>query len=401
MTKSKKNKMFLLLISYSLYIIIYYFIIGWIPYGTEFYYLTHCDFQHHRITAYVLHGINPYVDLTSLKDTVGKIPWNFATSPWGLTLNNLFYPGYLPENIGVVYYIILSLLFFTITTVCVYKYCREFMGDCKRYVILICITGLGFFYSISCGNSSSIIGCMLVLAIIYHDKYPIISGVLLGFAMTKPQYAGLICLTLLLEKKFKPLITCSLVCIAGYASSCILLKTGPLTLLKQFLDSPVGGESVYYGILSFLKAFNYSKLVILTGSALIGILLTVFGYKTIKNIKVESTHLQKFLLFCPAIFCTQIWSYMFNNDTFMLIIPVIVLLFLWINDYPHGKKLYIWTLILHISPRINNLTANYLDSSSAGNEITSIIIVIIYYAFLRYLTNNTYDSNHEIILVKN
>ena len=80
-------------------------------------------------------------------------------------------------------------------------------------------------YSVHYGNAGGIICCLLMIAFLIGEKHPCIAGVLLGFAMMKPQISAIICLVYLFEKKFKTLFVAAGIVVAGWASTCFATST--------------------------------------------------------------------------------------------------------------------------------------------------------------------------------
>jgi hypothetical protein len=186
-----------------------------------------------------------------------------------------------------------------------------------------------------------------------HKKHPYLAGILLAFAMIKPQTAGLVVLVMLFEKRFKTISTIGVIDSIGYIIACVILKISPITLMQQFLNANTGGSHAYVGIFSFLYLHGHGidKMQILIMSMVLGTFLTTMGYVNIRKIHCNE-NLHNFLIFIPALLCTQFWSYAFDTNKGLLIIPMIVLIYLFLTskDIKNNLILYFMMFLLVLSP---------------------------------------------------
>jgi hypothetical protein len=302
-----------------------------ITYGSIRKYAFGADFIQQLITAYVYNGVNPYTDMDALASTIGEIPANYATSPWGLTLGNLFYCGFTSMKNAYIWFLILSVLSIIIASIIAFKYC-DFLSN--KYIILpLFYFSYGLFGQQILANASCIIDCFILISIMIHKKHPYLAGILLAFAMIKPQTAGLVVLVMLFEKRFKTISTIGVIDSIGYIIACVILKISPITLMQQFLNANTGGSHAYVGIFSFLYLHGHGidKMQILIMSMVLGTFLTTMGYVNIRKIHCNE-NLHNFLIFIPALLCTQFWSYAFDTNKGLLIIPMIVLIYLFLTS---------------------------------------------------------------------
>lgn len=289
------------------------------------------DFRQQVLCVYTVHGINPYAPTEVLPD-IGPITEGFATSPWGLTLGNIFYPAFIPIEYGCLYMTLFSLIMLWITCFILVGYFKPLWKDydaCIIWTSALLFTSASMWMSILNRNASCIIACLIIMSIIYSDSKPLMSGILLGFAMIKPQMCGLVCLIFLFEKKIKPLIIAAAIDICGYITTCTLLKEDPITLFIQFMNSDVGvvkGDAEpYYGIFSFLIPYGVDNSIITICSAVVGIATTSISYALLKKKNIENSRIKTLLLFSPALICSHIWAYGWNLDKGTLV-PVVVFL---------------------------------------------------------------------------
>lgn len=305
------------------------------------------DFRQQILCVYTAHGINPYAPAEILPD-VGPIAEGFATSPWGLTLGNIFYPAFIPIEYGCLYITLFSLIMLWITCFVLVGYFKSLWKNydaCVVWVSALLFTSASMWMSILNRNASCIIACLIIISIIYSDSKPLMSGIFLGFAMIKPQMCGLICLIFLFEKKIKPLIVAATIDISGYIATCMLLKEDPITLFVEFMNSDVGvvkgNTEPYYGIFSFLIPYGIDNSVITTCSAMVGIVITTISYRVLKRKNIENYHIKTILLFSPALICSHIWAYGWNLDKGILV-PVVIFL---ASVFIHINKMKIISLI--------------------------------------------------------
>lgn len=334
------------------------------------------DIRQQILTTYTLRGVNPY-QIKTFKG-LENVPDEFSTAPWSLFINNIFYPGYMTRYNAAKYYLIVSIIVLTITYLIIFVKLKNTFNKNTVMLMALIIVSPNILTSIADGNSSAIINCLIVLIILLHKENPIISGILIGLSMTKPQTTLLIILIMLLEKNFIPVITGAIVDICGWIATSILLRTEPITLLIQFMHNDVGNsEQSFYGIFSFLFKYDISRNTVLLLSAILGIVLTLIGYNCFKSINIENKYIHECIIYTPAILCTQFWTYMWNNDKFMLAIPIIAYLFLMFKT---NRKRYIILICilnstLFIYALVNGLF--YIKYS-----ISVLAIIFIYFDFI-------------------
>lgn len=283
--------------------------------------ITWGDFDNQwKFCAYTLHGINPFLHVGSQIapiEEIGIIPEYWSTSPWGLILSNIFYPGFLSIGIGRIYYVVLCVVTTIAVSLALYKETqnedklfRVFAVSFPLYTVLL--------WLLPHANCSRIMICLAILVCLYSERQ-IFSGILLGIILIKPQLAGLICLEFLFQKKFKALVIAALIDFLAWGAASLLTKTAPLMLLKDFLAINTGGDYCYRGILTFLVKYGANSNVILLINMILGVVfVTAFHFVWGKD---DST-LGTFFAFFPAWVATNFWSYQHLYDRAMLFIPV-------------------------------------------------------------------------------
>lgn len=335
------------------------------------------DSRQQILTTYALNRVNPYT--VSSHNGLESIPDDFITSPWGLSIGNIFYPGFITRYMEAHYWLLLAIITFIVTTIIVVMALKSEFGNDTITLVIAMLASLNFVCSIQYGNASTIINCLLVMIVLFNKDYKVVTGILIGICMIKPQSTALICLILLLEKNIIPLIIGASIDILGWMTTSILVKTNPITLLIQFLTNGVDGyPDAFYGILTFLTKFGVPRSLTIIGSAIIGITLTIYGYKRTKDIEVENKYIRNCIIFSPAILCTQFWTYMWTNDKHMLLVAIIV--YAWMLCKGKGLQ-----RLLNLIPIIL-LNTTYViyeivwDASRIciGHTISVIPIILIY-----------------------
>ena len=332
-----------------------------------------------KLCAYTLRGVNPYtligVEVPAIEE-LGIIPANWGTTPYGLLLGNLFYAGFLamatatlipstPYSINKdltayreinsalepaeIYFIALNVIVLSATAIIIFQTFKNFSRKFAWTSALLSIFSFAMLIPlIDTGNVSGIICCMLILICLLQENYPKLSGILLAFAMVKPQLALIFCLTLLLMRRFKILFIAAAIDIAAWLIVSFMVNTSPITLLTEFLATGAGGNKSYAGIFTLFTAFDHNLAMLLSMAA--GIIYVCIGHKLLSDCKISA------FKFLPACIAATFWCYSFYNDFYILILPVAACVYVMIESknfaIPFGAALFmtfglfIWMLFL-------------------------------------------------------
>lgn len=280
---------------------------------------------HWPICRYTLEGINPYplIGQPAAVEAIGTIPPAFSTVPWSCVFGSAFYAGFLPFEWAYTYNFVLHFASLVALMVAIYKTFKDILPK-NHMIIALLVPGahFSFLYSVNYENAGGIICCWLMIAFLIGEKHPYISGILLGFAMMKPQITGIICLVYLLRKQWKQLFTAAAIVIAGWAATCILTSTGPVELLIQTLESGTAAETQYLGLFNNLKYFGVDSTVILLINVAVGGIYTLAVYFWVNkkaNLKADSL-----FAFVPACIASTFWIY--KNGTDYMVVAFVALL---------------------------------------------------------------------------
>ncbi len=282
------------------------------------------DLKGHRaIVGYALSGKDPYLYIgkDAVSDFIGKIPPKFSTVPWALVFGAVFYPGYLPLTASKIYLILFQTVFLALGIYLINKKCND---KKNIFIIAFCaVSHFSFMYSMYFGNCGGAVSLMIICALLLVDDRPVIAGIIMGFALMKPQISAIFCIVWLLDKKIKPLVSAGVVCVAGWAVSSAVTGVNPLTLLKEMSEASTSSDEQYLGILSSLKFLGVDSMVVLGLNVAAGVLFTVIF--TLKLKKSGAADKNIFLKYTPAAVASCFWIYKNGTDFLILLIAVIAL----------------------------------------------------------------------------
>lgn len=300
-----------------------------------------------RICAYVLKGVDhyPYIGVEEIPDavkSVGVIPARWGAVPWGTVLGNVFYFGFLNVRDAGACYIALCVVSLTVTAIYVYRKANEMGGRKFAYLsLLLSACAPYFIISMMGGNAGCIICCMLILVWIFCDKRPVIAGILLGLAMTKPQNALIICFALLLSKKFVPVIVAAVIDISAWLAASVLTGTGMIELLREFAATGAGGSGRFSGIFTVFVQSGQLALILsmAAGIAFVFVMSCIFRRRSVSD--------PHSLSLCFSYVASTFWCYAFDNDNYVLLLPAIVCVYIMMNEKKAGRRIMWFVMSLY------------------------------------------------------
>ncbi len=320
-----------------------------------------------KLCAYTLRGIDPYpligAEVPAVEE-LGIIPANWGTTPYGLLLGNLFYAGFLAMSTAAqipstpmtinkeltayhsvnatfepaeIYFIVINGIVLLATAIIIFQQFKNLsLKFAFTSALLAIFSAAQLIPMISTGNASSLICCLLILISLLQENYPKLSGILLAFAMVKPQIALIFCLTLLLMRRFKILFIAAAIDIAAWLIVSFMTNTSPIILLTEFLATGAGGSNNYAGIFTLFTASDFKLAIML--SMLAGIIYVAIGHKLLSGCKISA------FKFFPACIASTFWCYSFYNDFYILVLPVIVCVYVMIESkeiaIPFGAAMF-------------------------------------------------------------
>lgn len=280
------------------------------------------DFEGQWIVAnYLWHGLNPYVSVDPqvlIRHTLPTVPEGWGTSPWGLLLGQLFYPGYLSYDVARGYFLCLALLFFLLSGVAAL---RAFPRHRRHVVFLMLLASVAYIRPAQGGNAGGMLCLLVCWSLVLHRHHPLLAGLCLSVAMIKPQLALLFCLYMLLTRSWRTLLTVVVVDTAAWLVVALLLQESPLRLLFDFLASGIGSDGVYRGLFTLLPLSSAHSLWTMYASMLTGVLYVLWFYYRQALLGRQT--------FSPLAVCvaTTFWSYSWGGEL-LILLPLVVNSFL-------------------------------------------------------------------------
>lgn len=378
-------------------VIIYYFILGG--------YLGADLNGHWSICAYTLKGYDPYPLIGEVGPIAEfpKIYLGFSAVPWGCTLGNVFYPGFLSLQTAHVYNFIAHFIALFVTAIAVCKFYKEYSN--KRgfvLILLVLCAHFSFMYSLYYGNAGAIICLMLIMSIFLAEKHPYISGVMLALAMSKPQIAAIVCIIYLLNKNWRTLFTAAIIDVFFWILTSLIVKTSPLVLLAETFSSGTASVKQYLGLFSALQYIGIDKILVLAMNVLVGLGYTVgLWYYMCKVKKVDKNSL---VLYAPACIASTFWIYKNGTDYLILAFAAIFLCELFVKGVMSVKDRWISFLCIgylemsRCAVYVGLIVAednNMLRDLIKGLEglLLALVGIVVCKLWVKYTTNQEKNQN--------
>ena len=286
-----------------------------------------------KVCAYTLRGVDIYT-LRGSSDFIPEIGFlqaGFHASPWGCILENVFYGGFLSFGAAKAYFLTASLTVLLIASLVLRAKCAS-LGF-GSWAFIISLFSLDFFAPVAGGNAGGMICAFLLMAWLVCDDHPYVAGVLVAFAMVKPQAALIVCVMLLMMKRIKPLIVGAAVDISAWFAVSVMTKKGMFELLREFLfmSSDKVGEPFSAGI--FTLVFD-SYMSAVYASMTAGVIFVAVIYALLPRDMPEMFRIY------PAFMAVTFWCYSYVNDNYVLVLPVCLCAWLMLR----GRKSVFWFL---------------------------------------------------------
>lgn len=267
------------------------------------------------ISQHLCHGADPYLPAPpDAVDHLAPIPQGWGTSPWGLVLGQVFYPGWLSLSRARAYYIIMYMGLYVVAAVVLCRQCR-----CrKRAMLLAGLGSVGYLWPMLMGNAGGMMALMAVGALALRHRHPYMAGVLLAMAMVKPQMALPLCLYLLLTRHLRLLATAAAVDVAAWGVASLVLHRMPWTLLGEFAHASIGSPDMYVGLLTPLAPLlPHPSMAMYLGMAL-ALTYAVALHYTLRR----QGEMAQLLAWCVT---AAVWCYSWGNE-FAILLPVLACL---------------------------------------------------------------------------
>ena len=294
---------------------------------------------HRTMFAYILRGVDPnqWIGKQPLFPDLRVIRVGFSTVPWAGILGIGFYAPFLPmlySKIAVVAWHLVSLA--AATCALMRRFSPALPGK-KRYLIPVLMAAqFAFFFSLHHGNMGAPICYLMILALLTLDTAPVLSGIMIGLTMVKPQLSAILCLIILLNKKYIPLLVGAGLALAGWILTAALTHVGPMKLFVDAFLCGTASPSQYLGLLSVLRYFlPLGDGAILALNAGIGCVYSIWLWQVLRKSGVGADSL---VLYIPACFASTFWFYKNGPDYAILALGSILLYCLCLAPEVSGRR---------------------------------------------------------------
>lgn len=271
---------------------------------------------------------------------VGALPPASSTLPWTKVMGVLVHGAFLNYMMSCFYYSALNILTFVIVLWLVYRKLYDHYSD--KVIAELGVFGMLTSWYITDwilkGNNATLVCLFVIGAICLLDTHENWSGILLAFAMIKPQIAGPFFLVLMLKKKWRLVIISGGITLLCWGASVWITGIGPIRQLSNILYLRVNLNESYlvYGIFDGLQSFGVSSTVVLGASMLFGIGITLILVSMLERKGVTQGVFTIYVI--PAI-VSVFWCYKSQCDYNILMIVAIALVEYWYASERSSKDL--------------------------------------------------------------
>lgn len=341
------------------------------------------DLKHHwRLCAYTLNGVDPFplIGEKGTIEAIGSIREGFSTSPWGLFLGNLFYPGWMPMQYAGIYNFALHFVVLLLTEAVIWLKFRGIISKNMRAALMLLPLGhFSFVYSLRFGNCGAILCYLLIIAVCIYKEHPYMAAVCVGLAMIKPQIAVPVCVVFLLEKQWAVLFAGAAIDVIGWGAASFLTGVSPLKLLGEMFQYGTVSSKQFLGVLSVLRYTGISESVIMVINAGIGLGLTVGLWLYLKQKNLQGS---PWIRFMPSCIASTIWCYKNGTDFAVLALCSAFAFFLCIREDTTWRE---WILSLFC-----------LGFLQMGRAVTSAGVSV---ALALNMGRDTFKSMESLLLI--
>ncbi len=283
-------------------------------------------------SAYLFRGVNPFVALSGqiVIDDIGIIDPDMVTVPWAWIWGSIISPGFLKYEYARVWGCFFFLFLAIVTSIVCYRYIETTFNwtvieEKKKWCFMaffIVFSQYCWVWSFMCGNHGALACCFIVIAVCIYKEHPYLAGIMMTFAMIKPQVAALFFITFLILKQYRLIITAIIAEVATMLVLWIVTGSNLFQLLEQTAGVGTNLNGVFFGLLNMLKYFDISTSLILVLDIVLGVgYLLVHTLLTRKYVGDNDLY-----IFVGTTIASTFWFYKQSHDYVILIIPCLVLL---------------------------------------------------------------------------
>jgi hypothetical protein len=197
-----------------------------------------------RESRYMMAGINAYdvaYGKIPARDEIGNLPSYAGYPPWSTVLGVILNFVFLNLNTASHCEVILIFLCALFAFIQSFKFVKQKGGSFDDAAIMcLCVASIPAWYTgTAWANNGTVIGVFLLAITLCDEKYPVLTGILLGFATIKPQMTLLFILALALRGRWKTIFIAGGIAISAWIVAYFLTGVSPLKSLSQTLSSGI------------------------------------------------------------------------------------------------------------------------------------------------------------------
>ena len=327
-----------LLFGYNLIISIYNLVTAEIPF-MDF----HSRWQEN---AYLCHGMNPFlINDSNYIEQIGRIDSDMATVPYAWLLGGVFNPGFLPYPIAVYVGVAWIGVAFAGASAVIYQYWITYFEQEYKVWALLAALLLGcqiyWWWGIACGNHGVIAACLIIMAICLYQKHPVISGILMTFAMIKPQLALPFFFIFLLEKEYRIIWISLAGGIASMLGTAMMAHSSVWDLVRMTFQTGSSWGNSFFGLFDVFRFVGMPVGIVLLCDMVVGVAYTYILWRLGKR-RGNQTVFEKF---SGVAIASTFWFYKQPHDNIILAVPCIAFLYLAYKGIDRKVYLYIFLIV--------------------------------------------------------
>lgn len=295
--------------------------------------------------AYLCRGMNPFlIDGSNYIEQIGMIDSGMATVPYAWLLGGIFNPGILPWPMAVCVGIAWIAVAFAGALAVVYQYWITHIEREHKVWALMAALLVGcqiyWWWGIACGNHGVIAACLIIIAICLYQKHPVFSGILMTFAMIKPQLALPFFFIFLLEKEYKIIGIAFMGGIASMLGTAMMAGSSVWDLIRTIFQTGSSWSNSFFGLFDIFRFAGVPVGIILLCDMVVGVIYTYILWR----IGRKTDNQNVFEKFSGVAIASTFWFYKQPHDNIILAVPCIAFLYLAYKETDRRVYLYIFLI---------------------------------------------------------
>lgn len=274
-------------------------------------------------SAYLLRGVNPFdaVAGKNIIEEIGVIDPDFATVPWAWIWGMIISPGFLKYEVAQIYGYFVFFIGAVLTALVVYKYIErtfpwtDIQNGREKENWCVCAFFIVFsqycwVWSFLCGNHGALACCFIVVAVCVYRDHPCFAGIMMTFAMIKPQVAAVFFVTFLILKQYRVILTAVIAEALTMVALWTMTGIGIWELCFRTVTVGTSYDTAFYGLFNMLKYVGVPTMWILLLDVAVGIIyLVVHTLMTRRYVGENDLH-----IFIGATIASTFWFYKQSHD---------------------------------------------------------------------------------------